>query len=99
MPRCFLRSVEANIGDIPVRVLFAAHLYQFEIRVFHHGLPVEQAEELCIGAAQPDAEEPRAGKRYVCRVCGYVYEGETIPGDIVCPWCKKGAEYFDEMKG
>ena len=30
--------------------------------------------------------------KYVCQVCGYVYEGETIPPDFVCPICKQGAD-------
>lgn len=35
-----------------------------------------------------------AKKGYVCSVCGYVYEGETLPEDFVCPICKHGAEDF-----
>ena len=30
-------------------------------------------------------------KGYVCKVCGWVYEGEQLPDDIVCPLCKHGA--------
>ena len=26
--------------------------------------------------------------KYVCTVCGYVYEGESLPADYVCPVCK-----------
>ena len=39
------------------------------------------------------------GKRgYVCKICGYVYEGETLPEDIVCPLCKHGAADFEEIR-
>ena len=31
---------------------------------------------------------------WVCSVCGYVYEGENIPEDFVCPLCKHGASDF-----
>ena len=34
---------------------------------------------------------------YVCRVCGYVYEGDTLPDDFVCPLCKHGAADFDPL--
>ena len=34
-------------------------------------------------------------KGYVCKICGYVYEGETLPPDFVCPTCKHGAEDFE----
>ncbi len=38
------------------------------------------------------------GKRgYVCKVCGYIYEGETLPDDIVCPLCKHGAADFEPI--
>ena len=30
-------------------------------------------------------------KKWVCKVCGYVYEGETLPEDFICPLCKHGA--------
>ncbi len=35
---------------------------------------------------------------YVCKVCGYVYEGEELPADFVCPLCKHGAEDFEPIK-
>ena len=39
------------------------------------------------------------GKRgYVCKICGYVYEGDKLPDDFVCPLCKHGAEDFEEIK-
>ena len=39
------------------------------------------------------------GKRgYVCKICGYVYEGDTLPEDFVCPLCKHGAADFEEIK-
>lgn len=36
-------------------------------------------------------------KGWVCKVCGYVYEGETLPADFICPLCKHGAEDFEKM--
>ena len=38
------------------------------------------------------------GKRgYVCKICGYVYEGDKLPEDIVCPLCKHGAADFEPI--
>ncbi len=37
-------------------------------------------------------------KGYVCKICGYVYEGDTLPDDFVCPICKHGADDFEEIK-
>ena len=40
-----------------------------------------------------------AGKKgYVCKICGYVYEGDTLPEDFICPLCKHGASDFEEIK-
>ena len=36
-------------------------------------------------------------KGFVCKVCGWVYEGETLPDDIVCPLCKHGAADFEPI--
>ncbi len=37
-------------------------------------------------------------KGFVCKVCGYVYEGDTLPDDFICPICKHGAEDFEPLK-
>ena len=40
-----------------------------------------------------------AGKKgYVCKICGYVYEGDKLPDDFICPLCKHGAADFEEIK-
>ena len=36
-------------------------------------------------------------KKYVCKICDYVHEGE-LNEDFICPICKMGAEYFEEIK-
>ena len=36
-------------------------------------------------------------KGWVCKVCGYVYEGDELPEDIVCPLCKHGAADFEPI--
>jgi rubredoxin len=33
-------------------------------------------------------------KKWVCEVCGYVYEGDSLPADFICPWCKHPASDF-----
>ncbi|MBQ8249942.1 MAG: flavin reductase [Clostridia bacterium] len=42
--------------------------------------------------------ETEGKKGYVCKVCGYVYEGDTLPDDFICPLCKHGAADFEEIK-
>ena len=37
-------------------------------------------------------------KGFVCKICGYVYEGDELPEDFVCPLCKHGAADFEPIK-
>ncbi len=55
------------------------------------------ADTLAADVLAEKAEEDASGEakhRYVCKVCGYVYEGDELPVDYKCPLCGAGAEYF-----
>ena len=41
--------------------------------------------------------ETEGKQGFVCKVCGWVYEGEELPDDIVCPLCKHGAADFEPI--
>ena len=45
---------------------------------------------------KPKSAPADTGK-WVCKICGYVYEGDTLPPDFICPWCKHGAEDFEKQ--
>lgn len=36
-------------------------------------------------------------KGFVCKICGYIYEGDTLPADFICPLCKHGADDFEPL--
>ena len=36
-------------------------------------------------------------KGFVCKICGYVYEGDELPDDFICPLCKHGAADFEPL--
>ncbi len=38
-------------------------------------------------------------KGFVCKICGYVYEGDELPEDFVCPLCKHGPADFEPISG
>ncbi|GHU53158.1 hypothetical protein FACS1894200_13740 [Spirochaetia bacterium] len=42
------------------------------------------------------AQTPKS-KGYVCKICGYVYEGSELPPDFVCPICKHSAADFEKL--
>ena len=49
---------------------------------------------------QPKAEEKADEKKvvWVCKICGYVYEGDPIPEDFICPLCKHPASDFEKIE-
>lgn len=47
-----------------------------------------------------DHVKPKPAKaegKWVCKICGYVHEGDDLPADFICPWCKHGAEAFEKQ--
>lgn len=44
---------------------------------------------------QPQPTTNKTG--YVCKICGFIYEGEELPADYICPLCKHGAEDFEKL--
>lgn len=43
---------------------------------------------------KPRPQQATSKKAWVCTVCGFVYEGDEVPDDYLCPLCKHGKEYF-----
>ena len=36
--------------------------------------------------------------KFRCKVCGYIYEGDSLPADFVCPLCHKGVDDFEPIE-
>ena len=78
-----------------------------------HSLFIAEVEEAKVLSAEPSCTydyyfqnikpapkpQPQAEKKtgWVCKICGYVYEGEDLPPDYICPICKHGAEDFERI--
>ena len=41
--------------------------------------------------------ETEGKKGFVCKICGYIYEGDVLPDDFICPLCKHGAADFEPI--
>lgn len=48
-------------------------------------------------ATVPATEEKKV--TWVCKICGYVYDGDPIPEDFICPLCKHPASDFERVEG
>ena len=45
--------------------------------------------------SKPKTEEKKKG--FICTICGYIYEGDTLPDDFICPLCKHPASDFEPL--
>ena len=50
-------------------------------------------------AAPASAAAAESTTKWVCTVCGYIYEGESLPADFKCPVCRVGADQFKKLEG
>ncbi len=85
----FVCSVEESQVLSPVPTMTYA-FYQANVKPKPAPAAAPAAE--ASASAAPGAKRKR---RWVCKICGYVYEGEELPPDFVCPLCKHGAEDFE----
>ena len=47
---------------------------------------------------KPKPEAPKKVTGYVCKICGYIYEGDQLPEEFICPICKHGAADFEKIE-
>lgn len=64
--------------------------------------PIATAEEMESAPEQPSGAETEDGasgavSKWKCKICGYIYEGETLPEDFTCPLCKQPASAFERL--
>ena len=93
----FISGKVVEARDYGTHTLFVADVT--EARVFNNVPSVTYAYYFANikpkPAARP-AEEKNVG--WVCKICGYVYEGADLPADFICPLCKHPASDFEKLK-
>jgi rubrerythrin len=47
---------------------------------------------------KPKPAKPKV-KGWICKICGYIYEGDPLPEDFICPLCKHPASDFEPLEG
>ena len=60
-----------------------------------NAVPAEEGGQVS-GNTSNGASAPVKG--FICTVCGYIYEGETLPEDFICPLCNHDASFFEPLK-
>ena len=78
--------------DLNTHTLFIAQLVGAEIL---SDVPTATYEYYRNNIKPKQKEEKKSGWR--CKICGYIYEGENLPPDYICPLCKHGASDFEKI--
>lgn len=88
----FLSAKVVSATDLGTHILFLADVTDAQV------LSDDKSVTYAFYQAniKPKSEQPKK-KGFICSVCGYVYEGDTLPDDFICPWCKHPASDFKPM--
>lgn len=84
--------------ELGTHTMFIADLVGAE--VLDKGSPMTYSYYHANVKPKPQAKKQEEEKKgWRCKICGYVHEGEELPADFVCPWCKHGPEDFEPVGG
>lgn len=88
----FMSGKVVNEIDLGTHTMFIAEMTDGEVLSDKPSMTYEYYQ-------QNVKPKPAAPKKtgWVCKVCGYIYEGEELPADFVCPTCKHGASDFEKI--
>ena len=67
------------------------------------GFPMDFAKKLlelipCNDCKNIENKGEKKMSKWKCKVCGYIYEGDELPADFICPLCKHGADDFERLE-
>ena len=94
----YLSAKVLSSTDLGTHMLFIAEVTDGEVLSPYSTCTYgEYQREIKPAPAQKKPEENKT-KKWTCTVCGYVYEGDKLPEDYVCPLCNHGKEVFEEIK-
>lgn len=91
----FMSAKVIEAHDYGTHTLFVAELTEAEVLRNEPSVTYAYYFEHIKPKPQPKIEEEKHG--YVCKICGYVYEGDTLPPDFICPLCKHGVDDFEKI--
>ncbi len=90
----FLSGKITEEKDLGTHTLFTADVINAEIITEDTSVTYDYYQKNIKTASTPKTD---GKKGFVCTVCGYIYEGNVLPEDFICPVCKHGAEAFKPL--
>lgn len=92
---CFMSGKVIDCLDYGTHTLFVAEVTEAETLNENPSLTYAYYFANIKPKPEEKAEDVRHG--FVCKICGYFYEGDTLPKDFICPVCKHGADDFERV--
>ena len=90
----FAATVKQTV-DLGSHTMFIAEPTEMEVLSDVSSATYEYYQNIIKPKPGQSADEPKKGWR--CKICGYVYEGEELPPDFICPICKHPASDFEKI--
>ena len=95
----FLSGKVTGSVDLGSHTLFTAEVTDGEVLSKNPSMTYAYYHNVIRGkspkSSASGADTPRL--KFKCQVCGYVYEGESLPADYTCPICQAGADRFEKL--
>lgn len=88
-----------NEIDLDTHTIFIAKVINTKLLSDEEVMTYDYYHKVKNGATPPKAPTyAKPQKGYRCKICGYVYEGENLPEDFVCPICGAPASVFEKIE-
>lgn len=89
----FISAKVVSKTDLPTHTMFLAQVVDAQVLSNDESVTYSYYQKN-IKQAPADAAKK---KGFICKVCGYIYEGEELPADFICPICKHPASDFEPL--
>ena len=96
---CVISAKVADSYDYGTHTLFIADITESKVLSKKPSVTYQYYFDNIKPKPQPKPEDGQTEKKkgFVCKICGYVYEGDTLPDDFICPLCKHPASDFEPL--
>ncbi|MDR0503443.1 MAG: flavin reductase [Treponema sp.] len=91
---CVISAKVSASYDYGTHTIFTADVTQSVILSDERSMTYQYYFDNIKPKAQPSKESK---KGFVCKICGYFHEGDSLPDDFICPLCKHGAQDFEPV--
>ncbi len=87
-----------NTVDVGTHIIFIAEVTQTIVLSDKPSATYAYYHKHIKPAPKQENTSDKSKTKWICKICGYIYEGEYLPDDYICPLCKHPASDFEKME-